>query len=185
MYESAWKLFSSVQLIRSVMSDSATSWTAAHQASLSITNSQVYSNSGLSRQWCHPTISSSVIPFPSRLRASWLIINWPGQVTRDERKGPSCCHSPSPLCLWLQETLPAFNAPCTKKVTIPLPSPQYIWLKDSGNPFCPLSVLWSVKLLPAELMGLSSVKPAPGRVNHPPSAFYLLEQFLLWGIKLF
>ena len=32
--------FSSVQFSRSVMSDSATPWTAAHQASLSITNSQ-------------------------------------------------------------------------------------------------------------------------------------------------
>ena len=39
-----------------------TPWTAAYQASLSITNSRAYSNSSpLSR--CHPTISSSVIPF--------------------------------------------------------------------------------------------------------------------------
>ena len=36
---------------------------AACQASLSITNSQVYSNSCPLNQWCHPTISSSVIPF--------------------------------------------------------------------------------------------------------------------------
>ena len=35
----------------------ATLWTAAHQASLSITN-----------QWCHPTISSSVVPFSSFLQ---------------------------------------------------------------------------------------------------------------------
>ena len=35
-----WKLFSSVQFSRSVMSDSATPWIAAHQASLSITNSR-------------------------------------------------------------------------------------------------------------------------------------------------
>ena len=33
-------IFSSVQFSRSVMSDSATPWTAAHQASLSITNSR-------------------------------------------------------------------------------------------------------------------------------------------------
>ena len=38
-------------------------WTAASQASLSITNSGVYSNSCPLSQWCHPTISSSVIPF--------------------------------------------------------------------------------------------------------------------------
>ena len=36
----------------------ATLWTAAHQASLSITNSW-----SLLKQWCHPIISSSVIPF--------------------------------------------------------------------------------------------------------------------------
>ena len=38
----------------------ATSWTAAHQASLSITNSR-----NLSSWWCHPTISSSVVHFSS------------------------------------------------------------------------------------------------------------------------
>ena len=34
------KVTTSVQFSRSVVSDSATPWTAAHQASLSITNSQ-------------------------------------------------------------------------------------------------------------------------------------------------
>ena len=47
--------FSHVQLF-------ATPWTAAHQASLSITNSRC-----LWSQWCHPTISSSIIPFFSCL----------------------------------------------------------------------------------------------------------------------
>ena len=37
--------------------------TAARQASLSITNSQTLLNSCPSSQWCHPTISSSVVPF--------------------------------------------------------------------------------------------------------------------------
>ena len=55
----------SVQFSSSVTSDSANPWTAAHQASLSITNSRAYSNSCPSSQWCHPTISSSVIPFSS------------------------------------------------------------------------------------------------------------------------
>ena len=36
---------------------------SACQASLSITNSRSYSNSRPSSWWCHPTISSSVIPF--------------------------------------------------------------------------------------------------------------------------
>ena len=41
----------------------ATPWIAAHQASLSIINFRSYSNSCLLSWWCHPTISSSVIPF--------------------------------------------------------------------------------------------------------------------------
>ena len=41
-----------------------TPWTATCQASLTITNSQ----SLLQSQWCHPTISSSVIPFSSCLQ---------------------------------------------------------------------------------------------------------------------
>ena len=56
----------SVQFSHSVISDSATPWTAAHQASLFITNSQSLPKPmcPLSR-WCHPTISSSVVPFSS------------------------------------------------------------------------------------------------------------------------
>ena len=38
-----------------------TPWTAAHQASLSITNTRSFSNSCPSSRWCHPAISSSVI----------------------------------------------------------------------------------------------------------------------------
>ena len=40
-------------------------WTAARQASLSITNSRIYPNSYPLSWCCHPTISSSVIPFSS------------------------------------------------------------------------------------------------------------------------
>ena len=56
----------SVQFSCSVVSDSVTPWTAAHQASLSITNSRSHDpNSCPLSQWCHPTISSSVVPFSS------------------------------------------------------------------------------------------------------------------------
>ena len=47
----------------------ATPWTAAHQASLSITNSQSLFNSCPLSRWCHSTISSSVIPFSSCLQS--------------------------------------------------------------------------------------------------------------------
>ena len=51
--------FSSVSHVRV----SATPWTAAHQASLSITNSQSLLKLMSIKSGCHPAISSSVIPF--------------------------------------------------------------------------------------------------------------------------
>ena len=47
------------------MSDSFRPWTVAHQASLSITTPGACSNSCPSSQWCHPNISSYVIPLSS------------------------------------------------------------------------------------------------------------------------
>ena len=47
----------------------ATPWTAAHQASLCITNSHSLPNSCLLSRWCHPTISSSVVPFSSHFQS--------------------------------------------------------------------------------------------------------------------
>ena len=58
----------SVQFSCSMLSDSATPWTAARQASLSITNSQSLLKLCPLSQWCHPTISSSVVPFSSCLQ---------------------------------------------------------------------------------------------------------------------
>ena len=69
--------FSSVQLL-SRFRLFATTWTAAHQASWSITKShhqelahlpRACSNSCPSSWWCHPTISSSVGPFSSCLQS--------------------------------------------------------------------------------------------------------------------
>ena len=56
--------FSSVQLFSRVQLFGTPS-TAACQASLCITNSRVYPNSCPLSQWCHPNISSSVVPFSS------------------------------------------------------------------------------------------------------------------------
>ena len=48
----------------------AAPWTTAHQASLSITNSQSFLKLiPIESQWCHPTISSSVFPFSSHLQS--------------------------------------------------------------------------------------------------------------------
>ena len=53
------------QFSRSVISDSATPWIAACQASLSSPTPGVYPNPCPSSRWCHPAISSSVVPFSS------------------------------------------------------------------------------------------------------------------------
>ena len=66
----------------------ATSWTAALQASLSITNSWSCSNSCPSSRWCHPTISSchfllllpSIFPSIRSFPVSWLFTSG-GQTT--------------------------------------------------------------------------------------------------------
>ena len=60
--------FSSVQSL-SCIRFFATPWTVAHQASLSITNSRSLLNSCPSSRWCHPTISSSVVPFFSHFQS--------------------------------------------------------------------------------------------------------------------
>ena len=60
--------FSSVQSLSPVWLF-ATPWTAARQASLSITNFRSLPNSCLLSRWCHPNISSSVIPFSSCLQS--------------------------------------------------------------------------------------------------------------------
>ena len=60
-----WKMI--VYQISSIQSLSrvrpfATPWTAARQASLSITNSQSSPKRMSSGRWCHPTVSASVVP---------------------------------------------------------------------------------------------------------------------------
>ena len=77
--------FSSVQSLSRVRLF-ATPWIAARQASLSITNSRNSRKLTPSSQWCHPAISSSVVPFsswPKSLPASesfpmnQLCMRWP------------------------------------------------------------------------------------------------------------
>ena len=82
LYHSSVQLLSRVQLF-------ATPWIAARQASLSITTPRVHSDSRPSSQWCHPAISSSVVPFsscPESLPASESflmsqLLAWGGQST--------------------------------------------------------------------------------------------------------
>ena len=57
-------LLSSVQSLSRVQLF-ATPWTTACQAALSIINFRSWPNSCALSRWCHPTISSSVVPFSS------------------------------------------------------------------------------------------------------------------------
>ena len=81
--------FSSVQSLTHVWLF-ATPWITACQASLSITTPGVHSDSRPLSQWCHPAISSSVVPFsscPQSLPASESfpmsqLFAWGGQSAR-------------------------------------------------------------------------------------------------------
>ena len=59
---------SSVQLLSRVQFF-ATPWTAARRPPCPSSTPRVYSNSCSLSQWCHPTASSSVIPFSSQLQS--------------------------------------------------------------------------------------------------------------------
>jgi len=86
-----WVLgFSSVQFSRSVMSDSLWPHESQHtRPPCPSPTPGVHSNSRPSSQWCHPAISSSVIPFsscPQSLPASGSfpmsqLFTWSGQTT--------------------------------------------------------------------------------------------------------
>ena len=65
VYESTSGLFSLAQFSRSVVSNSATPWIAAHQPPCPSPTPGVHSDSCPLSQWCHPAISSSVVPFSS------------------------------------------------------------------------------------------------------------------------
>ena len=81
-----WYLSRSVQSLSHVWLF-ATPWIAARQASLSSPTPGACSNSCPVRHWCHSTISSSAVPFSSRLQPfpasvsfpmkSILLIRWP------------------------------------------------------------------------------------------------------------
>ena len=83
--------FSSVQFSRSVMSNSLRPHKSQHaRPPCPSPSTGVHSNSCPLSQWCHPTISSSVIPFssyPQSLPASETfpmsqLFSWGGQSTR-------------------------------------------------------------------------------------------------------
>ena len=98
------KTFSSVQSLSRVWLF-ATPWTAALQASLSITNSWTLLKLMSMSRWCHPTSSSSVIPFssclhsfpgPGSFQMSELLLSHKKEhiwVSSNEVDGPRTCYT--------------------------------------------------------------------------------------------
>ena len=65
-YTPDWILYSSVQFSRSVMSDSLRPHESQHtRPPCPLPSPGVHANSRPSNRWCHPAISSSVVPFSS------------------------------------------------------------------------------------------------------------------------
>ena len=84
-------------------------WTAAHQASLLITNLRACPNSCPLSQWCHPNISSSVIPFSSCLQSfpesgSFQMNQF--FISGDQSIGASASASASVLAMNIQDWFP-------------------------------------------------------------------------------
>jgi len=103
-------LFSSVQWLSRVWLF-ATPWTAAHQASLSITNSWSYSNSCPLSWWCHPTMSSSVIS--SCLQSFPASGSFPlSQFLASGSQNTGISTSASVLPMNIQDWFPLGNYPC-------------------------------------------------------------------------
>ena len=84
-YKSPYWVFSSVQFSHSVVSDSFRPHELQHaRPPCPSRTPRVHSNSRPSSQWCHPAISSSVIPFSSCLQSlpASQLFAWGGQSTR-------------------------------------------------------------------------------------------------------
>ena len=86
-----------------------TPWTAARQASLSITNSRSPPKLMSIESWCHPTISSSVVPFSSCLQsfpASWSFQMSQLFASGGQSTGVSVSASASVLPMNIQDWFP-------------------------------------------------------------------------------
>ena len=83
-----------------------TPWTAACQASLTITNSQSLLKLMSSSQWCHPTISSPVVPFSSCRQSFPAAGSFPSQFFESGDKSIGASASASVLPMNNQDWFP-------------------------------------------------------------------------------
>ena len=133
--------FSSVQSLSCVRLF-ATPWVAAHQASLPSSTPGVHSNSRPSSRWCHPAISSSVVPFsscPQSLPESESfpmsqLFTWGGQSTGVSASAlllPMNTQEWSPLG-WTGWISLQSKSPCSQESS---PAPQFKSINSSALSF--------------------------------------------------
>ena len=96
-----------VQFSRSVVSNSLRPHGLQHaRLPCPLPTPMVYSNSCLSSQWCHPTISSSVIPFSSSLQSSPASGELMSQFSASDGQSTGASVSASVLPVNLQDWFP-------------------------------------------------------------------------------
>ena len=122
-------------------------WTVARQASSSITNAWACSNSYPSSRWCHPTISSSVLPFSPCLQSFPASESFPMSqffVSGNQSIGASA--SASVLPMNIQDWFPLgwlVWSPCSPRDSQSSPTPQFKSINSSA-----LSFLYGPTLTP-------------------------------------
>ena len=105
-----------------------TTWTAARQASPSFTISGACSNLCPLNQWCHPTISSSVIPSSSRLQSFPASGSFPMSqlfAASSQRIGASASVFPMNIQGWFPLGLTCWISLQSKGLSRVSPAPQF------------------------------------------------------------
>ena len=107
-----------------------TPWTAAHQASLSTPTPRACSNPCPSSRWCHPTISSSVVPFSSCLQSFPASGSFPmSQLFSSGGQSIGVSASASVLPMTIQDWFPlgwTIGSPCSPRDSQESsPTPQF------------------------------------------------------------
>ena len=119
----------------------ATLWTAARQVTVSITNSRSLLKLCPSSQWCHPAISSSVIPFSSCLQPFPASVFFPvSQIFASGGQSIGVSASSSVLPMNIQDWFP-LGSPCSPKDSQESSTPQFKSINSSAFSFFFYSLL--------------------------------------------
>ena len=137
--------FSSVRSLSCVRLFAAP-WTAAHQASLSVTNSRSLLNSRPLSRWWHPTISSSAVPFSSCLQSFPTSGSFHmNQLFTSGGQSIGVSASASVLLMNTQDWSPLGWTPCSPRDSHESsPTPQFKNINSSGLSFLYIPTLTSL-----------------------------------------